>query len=511
MRPAFPQSAADPEMDGKDKDSAVWPVIRRDSEAHYPQAPFHPDAEFPEYPFKGAVGQGNRVYRMVRSLLQDLQLDSRRSGSPEWNPLGDLIRPGDSVVVKPNLVLHRHPRGGDPVCLVTHGSVVRAVLDYVCLALKGEGNVVIADAPIQETDFDEAVRLSGIDRIADFYSRRSALNLKVLDLRRIRALKDPRGHVVEWRELPGDPAGYVTVDLGSDSQLSPLDGRTARFRVANYPVDETLRYHRPGSHRYVISRTVLAADVVISLPKLKTHCKAGITVALKNIVGIVGRKECLAHHRKGSLWVGGDEYPRPSPLKAFSDRLERAIDGNPHRWHRVLLGNLYRVNERLIRLLGDAALRDGSWYGNDTVWRMVLDLDRIVRYARPDGTMAERPQRRILTVVDGIVAGEGEGPLEPEPRTVGLVAGGLDLVALDLAAATVMGFDWRKIPLLRNAVTATRWPVGAVGENLNDGESLPVIWNGHRLQLRFLREQGVLGTFKAPRGWRGHVEWVPGT
>ena len=114
-------------------------------------------------------------------------------------------------------------------------------------------------------------------------------------------------------------------------------------------------------------------------------------------------------------------------------------------------------------------------------------------------------------MVDGIVAGEGEGPLEPEPRTVGLVAGGLDLVALDLAAATVMGFDWRKIPLLRNAVTATRWPVGAVGENLNDGESLPVIWNGHRLQLRFLREQGVLGTFKAPRGWRGHVEWVPGT
>jgi len=484
-------------------------AIRREAPVEYPPAPFDPEDDFPELPCRGRSSVRNRVYPMVRGVLRDLGLDERNYGTAEWNPLGDLIRPGDSVVLKPNLVLHRHPRGGDPVCLVTHGSVVRAVLDYVHLALKGEGRVVIADAPIQETDFDAAVRLAGIDRIVDFYSGMSGLDLKLMDLRQVRALKDERGHVAEWRELPGDPSGYVTVDLGPDSLLAPLERQAARFRVANYPVDETLRYHRPESHRYVISRTILEADVVISLPKLKTHCKAGITVALKNFVGVVGRKECLAHHRKGSPWVGGDEYPHPSPLKALSDRLERAIDGDPRQWRRLLLENLYRVNQRLIRLSGGDPLRDGSWYGNDTVWRMVLDLDRIVIYGRADGTMGDTPQRRILTVVDGIIAGEGEGPLEPEPRAAGLVVGGMDLVALDITAATVMGFDWRKIPLLRNAVELRRWPISAMGDNLEDWEALPVMWNGHRLQLRSLREQRDLGTFKAPRGWTGHIELGP--
>ena len=56
--------------------------------------------------------------------------------SAEWNPLGGFVRPSDRVVLKPNFVRNfreSSPEDGD--CLVTHGAVIRAVLDYVYIAL----------------------------------------------------------------------------------------------------------------------------------------------------------------------------------------------------------------------------------------------------------------------------------------------------------------------------------------------------------------------------------------
>ena len=57
-------------------------------------------------------------------------------------------------------------------------------------------------------------------------------------------------------------------------------------------------------------------------------------------------------------------------------------------------------------------MRSGSWCGNDTIWRTVVDLNRILLWFDGDGKPRKVP-RRYLTIVDGIIAGEeayGTGP-----------------------------------------------------------------------------------------------------
>ena len=70
-------------------------------------------------------------------------------------------------------------------------------------------------------------------------------------------------------------------------------------------------YHTDTHHRYVISDIALAADVIINLPKIKTHRKAGYTAALKNYIGICFRKDAIPHFVKGNKAQGGDEFYGP--------------------------------------------------------------------------------------------------------------------------------------------------------------------------------------------------------
>jgi len=94
-----------------------------------------------------------------------------------------------------------------------------------------------------------------------------------------------------------------------------------KFRVTNYDPRKMLRFHNPGNNIYIIDKSVLEADVVIQLPKLKTHGKAGITCCLKNSVGINGQKDALVHHLKGSRQTGGDAYPYFNLFKWMNENL----------------------------------------------------------------------------------------------------------------------------------------------------------------------------------------------
>jgi len=80
----------------------------------------------------------------------------------------------------------------------------------------------------------------------------------------------------------------------------------------------------------------------------------------------------------------------------------------------------------------------------------VLDLNKCLFFFNGTGERRTRPLR-YLVVVDGIVAGEGNGPMAPDPKPCGLILAGTHPVSVDCVAATVMGFDWAKIPLLRHA------------------------------------------------------------
>jgi hypothetical protein len=114
---------------------------------------------------------------------------------------------------------------------------------------------------------------------------------------------------------------------------------------------------------------------------------------------------------------------------------------------------------------------DGGWEGNNTLWRTILDLNRILFFADRDGRMRAEPQRRYVTVVDGIVAGEGEGPLGATPVHAGLLVGGFDPSLVDVVATEAMGFDLTLVPMVREALDGAILPTGHLGaiERVLDG------------------------------------------
>ena len=440
-------------------DSRVVAVARTTSPGYARMAPFDPSEPYPEFGDAPTARTPNPAFDAVREVLQRLGLDAARAGTPEWNPLGDLIEPGMRVLVKPNMVRHENHGPGGTDCLVTHGSVVRAVLDYVLLALRGEGEVTVGDSPIQSCEFEKLLGVTGIARTAEVLSERHGLPIGVFDFRCVGTVEGANDLAGRRYELAGDPNGLQPVNLGDDSMLSPLDRGHDRYRVTGYDAEETPVHHRPGRHEYLMARTALQSDVLINLPKLKTHRKAGMTCALKNLVGLNGDKSWLPHHRQGAQDKGGDEYAHSSPRKALLSRLDYEVDAAGPGMRRNALRAVRKavsVSNRLVPF--PDRFREGSWYGNDTIWRTVLDLNRAALYARESGAFGDT-RRRWLTIVDAIVTGENEGPLRPDPVHTGVVLGGLDQAMVDLACARMIGFDPQRIPSVRGAFSVGRWPI----------------------------------------------------
>jgi uncharacterized protein (DUF362 family) len=431
-------------------------------------------------------------------------MDGNRWEGEDWNPLGGVVHPGDTIVLKPNLVRDfRETQTGHDDCLITHGSVIRAILDYAWIALQGRGRLIIADAPQNDADFGEIRRITGLDEIQAFYREHAGFDVEVYDLRREKARKID-GVIVGHEPLHGDPAGYVKVNLGENSAFAEVEHLCQLLYGSEYDTREIRAHHQSGVHEYLVSRTLLQADCVISIPKLKTHKKTGITVCMKNLVGINGNKNWLPHHREGTPSRGGDQYAEDR----FKHHLEQQVVAG---FKRVfpLLGPLRRRIAKPLKALGSRVfgdtnvdtVRSGNWYGNDTTWRMVLDLNRVLVYADAEGRLHDRPMRRLFALVDGIVGGEGNGPLDATPKPIGVILAGANPVAVDLVSARVMGFDYLRMPLLARAFEAHPLPltgftygeVGCVSENPAFQGWLPTVL-------------GLGMSFVPHFGWRGHIE-----
>ncbi|MCX5685048.1 MAG: DUF362 domain-containing protein, partial [Planctomycetota bacterium] len=427
--------------------------------------PFSPSADYQEYPFAANTrsDRANPAYAGVRDCLHLLGLDAERFGKNEWNPLGEIVKPGQTVVLKPNFVRDfRETQTGLDDCVITHGSVIRAAVDYVYIALGGQGRIIIADAPQNDADFAAIRQLTGLDEIREFYRRQANFNIEVYDLRPERAEKVDgviTGHV----PLPGDPLGYVKVDLGRHSMFAEIEPLCGLLYGSEYDTEELRSHHRGGRHEFLVSKTVLAADCVINLPKLKTHKKTGITACMKNLVGINGNKNWLPHHREGTPRQGGDQFANDD----FIHRIEReAVAGFKRLFpglgplRRCIAGPAKALGKRVFGDTNTDTIRSGNWHGNDTTWRMVIDLNRILVYADAEGNLHNQPVRQVFNIVDGIVGGEGNGPLDPTPKPAGVVLAGANLVAADLVCARLMGFDWERLPVLHRAFGAHPLPLG---------------------------------------------------
>src|SRR6185436_2069191 len=92
---------------------------------------------------------------------------------------------------------------------------------------------------------------------------------------------------------------------------------------------------------------------------------------------------------------------------------------------------------RLLFVVTQKGVRPGIGYGKDRGWRMVLDLNKCLFFFDGAGRRRSKPLR-YLAVVDGIIAGEGNGPMSPDPKPCGVVMAGLHPVAVDCAAAELM-------------------------------------------------------------------------
>lgn len=475
------------------------------------EKPYNPPQIFPELSFLQShqICPTNSVYTAIRESLLMIGLDNHRYGTKNWNPLGELIKPGDRVVLKPNLVMHHRPSVvNDKDSITTHGSVIRAAIDYVFLALEGSGEIIIADTPLQSANFDRLVRETGLDAIQEFYQRSFGKQIEVLDLRNEWAVTDDKSaYISERKHLQGDPNGHYEIDLGDQSELFEITAKRTDFSVQDYDDSVTCEKHTLNVHKYLFSGTILGADVVINLPKLKTHQKAGITCALKNCIGMNVSKDYLPHFRSGSPEIGGDEYPRKSYYnsivskyrKGFQNRLPISL------WKLARKSAFVFQDHVLTKLptrsdLPSCAIHGGAWYGNDTIWRTILDLNKILLYADQNGVLQNNIQRKCFSIVDGIVAGEGEGPLKSTPKCCGLVACGEDPVAVDLVCARLMGFDESKIPQLKNSHGLRRFPITSYNGDFEDIE-----WLRNKPLEQFLQEHRSFH-FKPPVGWVGHIE-----
>ena len=414
----------------------------------------------------------------------------------------DFVKRGDRVVIKPNWIKEhdeRFPTPGHWEHVITHPSVIDAVARWVAKELDGQGTIVICDAPQTDSSFATIRRYCMLDELrANIERSFPGIAVSIVDLRpeEWRALD---GVTVAKTSLPGDPSGSTHVQLDGASEFVGFRGE-GRLYGASYDMAETNRRHNGTQHEYLVCRTPLDADVFINLPKLKTHKKVGLTCALKNLVGINANKNWLPHHTEGMPDGGGDQFPS-STSKA---RLEHSLMGAVKRSlkNRPALSRFFVPLKKLGRAyFGDThhVIRSGNWHGNDTCWRMVIDLNKCLFSFDGSGKRRREPLR-YLTVVDGIVGGEGQGPMAPDPKPCGVILAGTHPVAVDCVAATVMGFDWRKIRLLANSFRI---------RELNfvpfDAEDIQVVsnrpsWNGPMADMRDTFE------FRPHFGWTGAIE-----
>jgi len=162
---------------------------------------------------------------LKESSYQNNLTETLRRGLDNYPHIQQQVR-GGRVVLKPNMVDYY---SGHP--LSTHPAVIAAVI--AAFRQLGAREVIVGDGPAHNRDTEMVLEQSGIDD----------------------ALRDERVRFV---------------DLNLDA-ISPVN------LVSTYT----------GLSRLFFPHTILNADLVVSLPKLKTHHWAGATLALKNLFGVI--------------------------------------------------------------------------------------------------------------------------------------------------------------------------------------------------------------------------------
>lgn len=427
-----------------------------------------------------------------RDLIIEAMLSAGYGKKDKENSFLDIIKPNDIVLLKPNWVVDYNYSGLGTESLITHPDFIYATVREISRC--NPGKIIIGDAPIQGCKFSKLVPQNWNKEISTL----SKCPVEFIDFRR--TILDRSQTQLSKRENVREIENYILFDLKEKSLLEAVSTGKNRFRVIMYDHRLLNKRHRHGTHQYLIAKEIFDSNVIINMPKLKTHKKTGLTGALKNIVGINGNKEFLPHHRVGGSLSGGDCYPGRSTLKRisefFSDLSNRKIEEISSRLFQILS----RLFFGLAKKIGSNDQIEGGWYGNDTIWRTVLDLNSILLYGKPDGTMAQEKQRTVFHLTDAIISGDTEGPLSVEPVDLGAVTFCSSPVFADLIHSVLMKFDWNKIPIIKKAFTLEYFPLTPFC-----AEECEVVVNRKKLNLNEL-ETRFAKHFRATKSWKGHIE-----
>jgi uncharacterized protein (DUF362 family) len=394
----------------------------------------------------------------------------------------DQVVKGKTVLVKPNLVLH--PKNSDQEkCLITHPNfilqAVESILEF------NPSKVIIGDAPIQLCKWDFLFNeyfFNSLSRLENKFQTEIVL----IDFRRTvySSLEKVKNEIRPMTD-------YILFDLKTDSLLEPITDNENKFRVTNYNPDRLALSHSPGKHLYCIAKELFEAEVIIQLPKIKTHQKTGITNALKNLVGINGDKDFLPHHRIGGSARGGDCYPGSNSIRYIS---ENFLDNANRNIGSKTYYPWYYLSKILWKLVPKSRYHSltASWYGNDTTWRMVADLNIIAMFGNANGELSQKPVRKIYSLCDGIIGGQGDGPLKPKPLPMGVIMFTNHSVAADTAVAKLMRFDISLIPLIREL--SNQWPIKGCSIQLNN----------ETVSIEDLKKISI--ETAPPPGWSNYIE-----
>ena len=179
------------------------------------------------------------------------------------------------------------------------------------------------------------------------------------------------------REAGGIPFMGDGPAFGTAKGVALANGYAPILEELNLPVVEFKgqRYETVSEqfNHLLLSKEAMEADVVINLPKVKSHMQLTLTMGVKNLFGCV-----------------------PGKMKAW--------------WHME-------------------AGKDSSRFGE-----MLVETARTIS---PD-----------LTILDGIIGHEGNGPSGGEPKDLGLLAAASDVFSLDRSIAAILNVDPAIVPTL---------------------------------------------------------------
>ena len=182
------------------------------------------------------------------------------------------------------------------------------------------------------------------------------------------------------REVGGKPFFGDSPAFGSAMGVARANGYLPMMEELNLPVVEFhgQRYETGSSafNHLRLCKEAMDADVVINLPKLKSHMQLTLTMGVKNLFGCV-----------------------PGKMKAW--------------WHME-------------------AGKDENRFGE-----MLVETARAIA---PD-----------LTILDGIIGHEGNGPSGGEPRRLNILGASSDVFALDRAIVDILNVEPALVPTVAAA------------------------------------------------------------